>query len=317
MAPTSFKLNTGVDMPAVGLGTWQSAPGEVANAVAIALKAGYRLIDTAYCYGNEDEVGKGIKEAIDAGVVKREDIFVVTKLWNTYATRAEVGLDKSLQNLGLDYVDLFLVHWPVGMNPEGNDDRFPKLPNGERDITWEHDHVATWKQMEGLVKTGKTKAIGVSNYSKVYLEKLLAQAEIVPAVNQIENHPSLPQDEVVAICKENGIHIMAYSPLGSTGSPLFQNESVKKVAEKKGASPGTVLLSYHVARGSTVLAKSVTESRIKANLEIVDLDDEDLKTLGEVSAGGKFERFVYPPFGINFGFPDKTTGKTMPNGLEA
>lgn len=317
MAPTSFKLNTGAQIPAVGLGTWQSGPGEVANAVTYALKVGYKLIDTAYCYGNEDEVGKGIKDAIDAGYVKREDIFVVTKLWNTYATRAEVGLDKSLKSLGLEYVDLFLVHWPVGMNPDGNDDRFPKLPNGERDITWDHDHVATWKQMEGLVKTGKAKAVGVSNYSKVYLEKLLAKAEIVPAVNQVENHPALPQDDLVSFCKDKKIHIMAYSPLGSTGSPLFQNESVKKVAERKGVSAGTVLLSYHVARGSTVLPKSVTESRIKSNLEIVDLDDEDFKTLGEITAGGKVERFVFPPFGINFGFPDKSEGKAMPNGVDA
>lgn len=317
MAPTSFKLNTGAQIPAVGLGTWQSGPGEVAAAVEVALKAGYRLIDTAYCYGNEDEVGKGIKAAIDAGVVKREDIFVVTKLWNTYATRVETGLDKSLSLLGLDYVDLYLVHWPVAMNPNGNDDRFPKLPNGERDITWDHDHVATWKQMEALVKTGKTKAVGVSNYSKVYLEKLLAKAEIVPAANQIENHPALPQDDLVDFCKSKGIHVMAYSPLGSTGSPLFQNESVKKVAEKKGVSPGTILLSYHVARGTTVLPKSVTESRIKANLEIVDLNDEDLKALGEITAGGKIERFVYPPFGVNLGFPDRTDGKALPNGVDA
>ncbi|KAI1177798.1 NADP-dependent oxidoreductase domain-containing protein [Nemania sp. FL0916] len=245
MAPSTFKLSTGQDMPAVGFGTWQAAPGEVAAAVTTALKSGYKLIDAAYCYANEDEVGQGIKAAIDAGYVTRSEIFVVTKLWNTYSTRAEVGLDKSLKALGLDYVDQYLVHWAVGMNPDGNDDRFPKLPDGSRDISWDHDHTATWKQMEGLLATGKVRSIGVCNYSVPYLEQLLKTATVTPVVNQIENHPSLPQQEVVDFCKKKGIHIVAYSPLGSTGSPLMKSEPVVKVAERKGISPGTVLLSYH------------------------------------------------------------------------
>ncbi|KAI0435969.1 reductase-like protein [Xylaria telfairii] len=319
MAPSTFKLNTGQDMPAVGFGTWQAAPGDVAAAVTYALKVGYKLIDAAYCYGNEDEVGQGIAAAIKAGYVTRAEIFVVTKLWNTYATRAEVGLDKSLKALGLDYVDQFLVHWAVGMNPEGNDDRFPRLPDGSRDITWDHDHTATWKQMEALLATGKTRSIGVCNYSVPYLEQLLKTATVVPVVNQIENHPSLPQQEVVDFCKTKGIHVVAYSPLGSTGGPLMKSEPVVKVAERKGVSAGTVLLSYHVARGATVLAKSVTESRIKANLEIVDLDADDLKILNDYSDAlardGKLERYVYPPFGIHFGFPDKKEGRSMPNGV--
>ncbi|RYP59304.1 hypothetical protein DL769_008599 [Monosporascus sp. CRB-8-3] len=339
MAPTTFKLNNGMEMPALGLAqaveftypamlvedrasaplltapceerTWQSGPGEVAAAVTAAIKHGYKLIDAAYCYGNENEVGQGLKAAFDAGYAKREDIFVVTKLWSTYSSRVELGLDKSLKALGLDYVDQFLVHWPVGMNPNGNDDRFPKLPNGERDMLWDHDHVATWKDMEKLLQTGKTKSIGVCNYSAPYLKKLLEKADVVPAVNQIENHPGLRQQEVVDLCNEKGIHVVAYSPLGSTGSPLFKAEPVVKVAERKGVSPGTVLLSYHVARGSTVLAKSVNEERIKSNMQIVDLDAEDMKILNDYSEGlekeGKVQRFVYPPFGINFGFPDKLT----------
>lgn len=310
MTDKYFTLNTGAKIPAVGLGTWQSPPGAVKDAVAYALKNGYRLVDGAYCYGNEAEVGAGIKEAIDSGAVKREDIFVVSKVWATYNTRVELGLDKSLKDLGLDYVDLFLVHWPLLMNPEGNDDKFPKLPDGSRDIIKSHNHVDTWKLMEKLVETGKTKAIGVSNYSKRYLEQLLPEVKIVPAVNQIENHPQLPQQEIVDLCKEKGIHIMAYSPFGSTGGPLFEAEPVKKIAEKHGVPATSVLLGYHVARGSTVLPKSTNPERISANAKVADLDKDDVKALDDYSnqltKDGKLHRYVYPPFGIDFGFPDKS-----------
>ncbi|KAI1343222.1 NADP-dependent oxidoreductase domain-containing protein [Xylariaceae sp. FL0016] len=326
MAPLSFKLNTGHQMPAVGLGTWQGAPGTVANAVAHALKVGYRLIDAAYCYGNEDEVGEGLKKAFDAGYCKREDVFVMTKLWNTYATRAELGLSKSLKALGLDYVDLFLVHWPVGMNPNGNDDRFPKLADNEtRDITWDHDHVATWKQMEALLDGGKTKSIGVCNYSVPYMQQLLKHAKVVPAINQIENSPALPQQDIVDMCREKGIHVVAYSPLGSTNGPLLKNEVVQRVKERKGlgkGGEGTILLSYHVARGVTVLAKSVDPGRIEANFKIIDLDAEDMEMLKVVPATVEenSRRIVNPPFGINLGFPDKQNppkgvkNESMPNG---
>jgi len=309
MTDKTFPLNTGTRIPALGLGTWQSPPGQVTAAVAHALKSGYKLVDGAYCYANEDEVGAGLKEAFAAGV-KREDIFVVTKVWATYNTRVELGLDKSLKSLGLDYVDLFLVHWPLLMNPEGNDEKFPKLPDGSRDIIRTHNHVDTWKLMEKLVATGKTKAIGVCNYSKRYLEQLLPHATIIPAVNQIENHPALPQQEIVDLCREKGIHIMAYSPFGSTGGPVMEAEPVRKIAEKRGVSASTVLLSYHISRGSTVLAKSVTPARIDANKQLIDLDAEDQAALQAYSDAltkeGKLQRYVYPPFGVDFGFPDKS-----------
>ncbi|KAK3367143.1 NADP-dependent oxidoreductase domain-containing protein [Lasiosphaeria ovina] len=309
-AQKTFKLNTGQDIPALGFGTWQAEPGKVETAVAYALKVGYRLVDGAYCYGNEDEVGAGLAEAFASGALRREDVFVVSKVWATYNTRVELGLDKSLKSLGLDYVDLFLVHWPLLLNPNGNDDKFPKLPNGERDIIRSHNHVDTWKQMEKLPATGKTRAIGVSNYSKRYLEQLLPHATIVPAVNQIENHPQLPQQEIVDLCRAKGIHIMAYSPLGSTGGPLMTAEPVLAVAKKHGVKPAAVLLSYHIPRGSTVLAKSVTPERIKENLALVDLDADDMRALDAYSDGlareRKLRRYVYPPFGVEFGFPDKS-----------
>lgn len=184
--------------------------------------------------------------------------------------------------------------------------------------------------MEKLVATGKVKAIGVSNYSVQYLEELLPQATITPAANQIENHPSLPQQEIVDFCNKKGIHITAYSPLGSTGSPLFTAAPIVEVAQKRGVTPATVLLSWHskliirafstllktsltrklVARGSSVLAKSVTPARIEANRnDLVHLDAEDMATIkkysDDLTANKKLQRFVFPPFGVNFGFPDK------------
>ncbi|KEZ43034.1 20-alpha-hydroxysteroid dehydrogenase [Scedosporium apiospermum] len=312
MANKIFKLNTGAEIPALAFGTWQGEGDKVKAAVSYALQNGYKAVDCAYCYANEDAVGEGLREAFASGV-KRSDIFITTKVWCTYQTspeRVEEGVDKSLKSLGLDYLDLVMIHWPVAMNPEGNHDRFPTLPDGKRDIIHGHSHIDTWKSLEKLLATGKAKAIGVSNYSKRYLEQLLPHVTVTPAVNQIENHPSLPQQEIVDFCKEKGIHIMAYSPFGSTGSPMFKAEPVVKVAEKKGVSPGTILLSYNVARGSTVIAKSVTPERILQNLQIVDLDEEDLKTLNdysdELAKKGELKRYVYPPFGIDFGFPDKS-----------
>ncbi|CZR65726.1 probable aldehyde reductase [Phialocephala subalpina] len=309
MADTRFKLNTGAEIPALGLGTWQSEAGLVKKAVSYALSIGYRHIDAAYCYGNEDEVGEGLKEAFASGI-KREDVFVTTKLWCTYHSRVEQNLDMSLKSLGLDYVDLYLMHWPVAMNPNGNHEKFPKHPDGSRDLVPEWKHTETWKLMEKLLATGKVKAIGVANYSVRYLEQLLPTATIIPAVNQIENHPSLPQQEIVDYCKAKGIHITAYSPLGSTGSPMFKEKAIVEVAEKRGITPASVLLSYHLARGSSVLAKSTNPERIKANMDLVKLDTSDMKILDDYAEGltksGKVVRYVYPAFGVDFGFPDKS-----------
>ena len=243
MIEKTFTLNTGAKIPAVGLGTWQSDPGEVKAAVAHALKAGYRHVDAAFVYGNENEVGEGLKEAFDSGI-KREDVFVTSKLWNTYHRKPEDCLDEGLKKLGLDYMDLYLIHWPVPMSPNGSHPLFPRHPDGSRDLDLEWSHIDTWKNMEKLLKTGKTKAIGVSNYSKKFLEDLLPHCTVVPAANQIENHPYLPQQEISEFCKEKGILVEAYSPLGSTGSPLFQEEGVQEVAKKHNVGPGTVLISW-------------------------------------------------------------------------
>lgn len=211
-------------------------------------------------------MGKGLAKSISAGKVKREDVFVTTKLWCTYHSRVEEALEASLKNLGLEYIDLYLMHWPIAMNPTGaylyrcldsissrtdgcwltgNHPLFPKLPDGSRDLVRERSHIDTYKDMEKLLSTGKVKAIGVCNYSRKYLEDLVPQVSVIPAVNQIENHPLLPQQEIVDYCKEKGIHVTAYSPLGSTGSPLVGAEAIVEVAKKRAVSPGSVLLSWH------------------------------------------------------------------------
>ena len=213
--------------------------------MAHAIKVGYRHIDAAYVYGNEKEVGEGIADGLKAAGISRSELFVTTKLWSTYHTRIEENLEKSLQLLGLDYVDLYLMHWPLAMNPNGNHEKFPKLPDGSRDLIRDRSHVDTYKNMEKLLSAGKVKAIGVCNYSRKYLEELLSSVNVVPAVNQIENHPLLPQQEIVDLCNERGIMVTAYSPLGSTGSPLMKDEHVVKLAKEKNATPGCILLSYH------------------------------------------------------------------------
>jgi len=181
----------------------------------------------------------------------------------------------------------------------------PKLEDGSRDLDKSWTHTQTWKAMEKLLSTGKVKAIGVCNYSVPFLKELLKEATTVPAVNQIENHPYCPQQDMVDFCKEKGIHISAYSPLGSTGSPLFEEEGVQEVAKKHNVKPGTVLLSWHVALGHSALPKSVTPSRIEENLKVIKLDSSDMDAIGSIVKKKGIKRFVYPEFGVNLGFPDK------------
>lgn len=310
---TAIPLNTGACIPALGLGTWQSAPGDVKSAVVHAIEGGYRHIDCAFCYQNEEEVGEALQDVIARGIVRREELFVTSKLWCTFHTRVEEGLQKSLEMLKTPYVDLYLMHWPSPMNPNGSHPLFPKHPDGSRDIDMTTTHIDTWKRLETLIQShpDKVKAIGVSNYSVTYLEKLLPHATIVPAVNQIENHPLLPQQDVVDFCKEKGIHVTAYSPLGSTGCPLFSDESVNEVAKKHGTGPAAVLLSFHLARNASVLAKSVTASRIDENRKLLALDGEDMEKLNMIHKTKGVTRYVYPPFGVDFGFPDKPGGMDL------
>ncbi|CAG7915955.1 unnamed protein product [Penicillium olsonii] len=301
MAPsTHFKLNTGAQIPAVGLGTWRSEPGQVRQAVSFALQNGYSHIDAALIYGNEHEVGEGIR---DSGV-PRENIFITSKLWNTHQSNVAEGLQKTLEALGTDYLDLYLIHWPVRLVPNETSALLPVNPDGTRSVDRAWDQNETWRQMEEVYKAGKVKAIGVANWSIPYLEDLKKKWTIVPAVNQVELHPFLPQHALKAWCDEHGILLEAYSPLGSEGAPLMSDPAIQEIAGKNGVSAATVLISYHVNRGVVVLPKSIKESRIVSNGQIVTLSREDMDVLNGLAAQGKAKRINTPLFGWDLGFED-------------
>ncbi|WP_137626931.1 aldo/keto reductase [Lactiplantibacillus pingfangensis] len=259
----TYSLNNGTKIPIVGFGTWQTPDGQVAyDSVLAALKAGYRHIDTAAAYGNEDSVGKAIA---DSGVA-REDLFVTTKLWNAdhgYDT-TKAALETSLQKLGLDYVDLYLIHWP---NPAAMRDNFEQLT------------ADTWKAMEELYASRKARAIGVSNFRPKHLDVLLKTAKVVPAVNQIFLNPSDMEDEVVAYNEAHGILSEAYSPLG-TGK-IFGIPELKTIAAKYNKSVAQVVLRWSLQNGFLPLPKSVHADRIEQNTELFDfeLSAADMETI--------------------------------------
>ncbi|KAF7763689.1 hypothetical protein Agabi119p4_8226 [Agaricus bisporus var. burnettii] len=298
-----IKFNNGEEIPAVGLGTWQSSADDVKNAVEHALKEGYRHIDCAWGYGNEQHVGEGIR----ASGVPRSEIFITSKLWSTWHSRVEEALDQTLANLGTDYLDLYLIHWPVPLNPKGNHPAFPLLPDGKRDVDHSWHLKDTWKQMEAVLKKGKVKSIGVSNFSKMKLEEILPSAEIVPAVDQLELHVYNPQHELVKYLKSKGITPQAYSPLGSTKSTLLTDADVVEIANKHNLQPADVLLGYLLAKEMVVLPKSVTPSRITSNLSgairaLETLTKADAERLDGLAAAGKQNRFITPPWPIELGF---------------
>ncbi|CAH1271116.1 AKR1B10 [Branchiostoma lanceolatum] len=287
-------LSSGKTMPLLGLGTWQSTSEQVINAVKTAIDAGYRHIDTAQVYGNEKDVGQAIKEKIAEGKIKREDVFVTTKLKPNFSRPEHVreAMTQSLADLGLDYVDLYLIHSPI--NFKYGTDPFTYAGNPE-EIYDDVDYIDTWRGMEPLVDEGLAKSIGGSNFNSQQLERLLQNSRIKPAVNQVELHPYLAQQDLVDFCKKNNILLTAFSALGAPARPkvfasgeeepvLMEDPSVVAIAKKYGKSAAQILLRYHLDRGVSVIPKSVTPSRIQANFDIMDfsLSKEDLASLGQL-----------------------------------
>ncbi|KOT86498.1 oxidoreductase [Streptomyces sp. NRRL F-5755] len=256
-------LNNGVAMPQLGYGVWQVPDDEAFTAVGSALEAGYRSIDTAAIYGNEEGTGK----ALAASGIARDELFVTTKLWNDaqgYDSTLR-AFDESLKKLGLEYVDLYLIHWP--------------LPA-------QGTFVDTYRAFEKIYEEGRAKAIGVSNFQPAHLERLLGETSVVPAVNQIELHPRLQQAEARAFHARHGIATEAWSPLGQ-GKDLLTDATVTRLAEKHGRTPAQIVLRWHLQLGNVVIPKSVTPSRIKENIDVFgfELDDADMAAIAALDSG--------------------------------
>ncbi|NHC13727.1 aldo/keto reductase [Motilibacter deserti] len=256
-------LNNGVEIPMLGFGVFQIPPDEVVAPVATALEAGYRLIDTAAVYGNEEGVGKALA---DSGIA-RDELFVTTKVWNEdqgfdATLRA---FDTSLDKLGLDTVDLYLIHWP----------------SPRRGL-----YVESWKALERIYAEGRARAIGVSNFTVAHLQRLFDETGVVPATNQVELHPELPQDELRAFHDEHGIVTEAWSPIGA-GKGLLENPAVVDVATRLGRTPAQAVLRWHVQRGTVVIPKSVTPERIRSNFEVFDfeLGEADMAAISGLASG--------------------------------
>ena len=261
----TYKLSNGVEIPCIGFGTWQTPNGDVAvQAVQCALESGYRHIDTAAVYGNEASVGKAIRMS----GVRREELFVTTKLWNNRHSYAQAlkAFDESLDKLGLDYLDLYLIHWP---NPID-------LREGDR---WIQANAEAWRAMEELYEAGRIRAIGISNFRVHHMEALLKTAKVVPHVNQIRLCPGDTQDETVAFSRAHGMLAEAYSPLGI--GRIFEVPEMQALAQKYGRSIAQICIRWSLQRGYLPLPKSVTPSRIQENLKVFDfaLDDEDVSLI--------------------------------------
>ncbi|XP_055909029.1 aldose reductase-related protein 2 [Eupeodes corollae] len=294
-------LNNGIKMPALGIGTWQAPENEVEEALNLALEAGYRHIDCAPVYLNEKVIGRVLKSWIDSGKLTREELFITTKL-PPPALKAEVVehvLKNSLADLQLSYVDLYLVHVPFGIMFDAAKSEFVRDENGVvMDLTT--DHLAIWKSMEAVLEKGLTKSIGLSNFNKNQIQRILDNCKVPPANLQIEHHVYLQQKDLIEFCKSNGITVTAYAPLGSKGianinkaagvdrelPDLMDIEEVKDIASAHDKTPAQVLLRWIIERGISAIPKSTNPGRLRQNLDIFDfsLSEEELDKLNALDS---------------------------------
>ncbi|OAQ73443.2 D-xylose reductase [Pochonia chlamydosporia 170] len=309
MAPASIKLNSGYEMPQVGFGLWKVDNATCADTVYNAIKAGYRLFDGACDYGNEKECGEGVARAIRDGLVKREELFIVSKLWQTFHEKDKVEpiCRRQLADWQVDYFDLFLIHFPVALEYVDPAVRYPPgwFYDGEKEVRWSKaTNQETWTAMESLVDAGLTRSIGISNYEAQGIYDLLKYARIRPATLQIELHPYLQQHNLARLAKAEGIAVTAYSSFGPTGfieldmdraknvAPLMQHEAITAMATKHNKTAAQILLRWATQRGLAVIPKTSRPAVMAQNLESTDfsLDQADLDRIAKMDLNLRFNQ---------------------------
>ncbi|POS76393.1 NAD(P)H-dependent D-xylose reductase [Diaporthe helianthi] len=310
MVSPTIKLNSGHDMPLVGFGLWKVDNATAADTVYNAIKVGYRLFDGACDYGNEKECGEGVARAIRDGLVKREDLFIVSKLWNSFhdGDRVEPICKKQLADWGIDYFDLYLIHFPVALEYVDPSVRYPPgwfVDDAGTEIRTSKATIQeTWKAMEALTDAGLARSIGVSNFQAQLLYDLLRHARIKPATLQVEHHPYLVQDLLLRAARAEGIAVTAYSSFGPAGFveldmarakdavPLMSEQTVAGIAAKHGKTSAQVLLRWATQRGIAVIPKSSSEGRMKENLGSVgfDLDDNEVAAISALDKNLRFNQ---------------------------